>query len=125
MRTMDRVAAWLLIAFGATHLVLTHKADPQLGMNAIWFASGGLLMMTIAALNLLRVAYGPIARGVRAVSVIANVALLLLISAISARVPMRGNPQVVIGMVLAAVLTAFSIFRRVPQAQARMAHGGE
>jgi hypothetical protein len=119
---MDRIVAWVLVAFGLMHLALTGKAHPHLGINAIWFASGGLLMMTIAALNLLRVAYGSVARGVHAVSVVANLVLLLMLAAIAARLPIRGNPQIVVGLVLVVLLTAFSIFGRTPtqvqQAQA-------
>ena len=119
MRTLDRIVAWLLVAFGLIHLALTGKAYPHLDINAIWFASGGLLMMTIATLNLLRVAYGSIATGVHAVSVLANFMLLLLILAIATRLPVRGNPQVVVGLVLVVLLTAFSIFGRTRPRQAQ------
>ena len=119
MKTMDKVLGWLLIAFGLVHLALTGKAHPQLGIDAIWFASGGLFMMMIGALNLLRVAYTSMARGVHAVSVIGNFMLLLLIVVIAIHVPMRSNPQVLVGLALAGLLTAFSIFRRVPQVQAQ------
>lgn len=125
MRTMDRIVAWLLLAFGLIHLALTGKVHPNLGTNAIWFASGGLLMVTIAALNLLRVAYGSVARGVHAVSVVANLVLLLLILAIATRLPVRGNPQVLVGMVLAVLLTAFSILRPTRQMQAQSAQAGK
>lgn len=125
MRTMDKIVAWLLVAFGLTHLALTRKVHPHLGINAIWFASGGLLMMTIAALNLLRVAYGSVARGVHAVSLVANLVLLLLIATIATRLPVRGNPQVLVGMVLAVLLTAFSIFRRTRPMQVRQAQAGK
>lgn len=112
MRTIDRIVAWLLVAFGLIHLALTGKVHPHLGINAIWFASGGLLMMAIAALNLLRVAHGSIARGLHAVSVIGNLLLLFLFAAIATRLPIRGNPQIVVGLVLVLSLTAFSILRR-------------
>lgn len=125
MRTLDKVVSWLLIAFGAVHVSLTRRVHPQLGINAIWFASGGLFMMTIAALNLLRIAYGAAARGVRAVSVAANLVLLLLMLLIAARVPIRGNPQVAVGLALAALLTLFSLFQRSGQPQAGAAQAGK
>lgn len=103
---------WLLIAFGAIHLSLTGKFDPNLGISAIWFASGGLLIITIGALNLLRVAYANVANGVYIVSVVANVVLVLLMLFITTRVPMRSNPQVVIGLILAGLLTGISLLRR-------------
>ncbi|HTM89557.1 MAG TPA: hypothetical protein VL155_15240 [Terriglobales bacterium] len=111
MRTLDIILGWLLIAFGAAHAALTRKVNPDMGINAVWFASGGLLMITIGALNLLRVAYGSVAKGVYLVSVIANIVLLLLMLFIATRLPMRSNPQVLVGLILAALLTAFSVLR--------------
>lgn len=119
MRTIDIVAGWLLIAFGALHVSLTPKFDPTMGMNGIWFASGGLLIITIGALNLLRVAYASVAKRVRVVSVIANVVLVLLILFMAMKVPMRGNPQVLVGLVLAGLLTLLSVFRRDGDTEAR------
>jgi hypothetical protein len=111
MRRFDVVVGWLLIVFGAIHLFLTSKFDPNLGMNAIWFASGGLLIIATGGLNLLRVAYANVAQGVRIVSVTANVVLVLLLVWIATRVPMRSNPQVVIGLILAGLLTGLSVVR--------------
>jgi hypothetical protein len=112
MRKFDVVVGWLLIAFGTIHLLMTRKFDPQVGINAIWFASGGLLIITIGALNLLRVAYANVAKGIYIVSVIANVVLVVLIAFIGTRIPMRSNPQVVLGLVLAGLLTGLSVLRR-------------
>jgi hypothetical protein len=112
VRTLDIIISWLLIAFGLLHASLTRKVHPDLDINAIWFASGGLLIVAIAVLNLLRVAYGSIAKGVWVVSVVANFVLLLLTLLIATRLPLRTNPQVVVGVALAALLTAFSVLRR-------------
>ncbi|HZM09127.1 MAG TPA: hypothetical protein VFC15_02830 [Candidatus Limnocylindrales bacterium] len=119
MRTLDIIIGWLLIAFGVVHISLTRRVHPDIDINAIWFASGGLLMITIGALNLLRVAYSSVAKGVYVVSVIANIVLLLLMLFIATRVPMRSNPQVLVGLILAALLTAFSVLRRADHIQAR------
>ncbi len=112
MRRIDVVLGWALIAFGSIHTLMTRKLDPGLGMNGIWFASGGLLMITIGALNLLRVAYASVAKGVRAVSVVANVVLVALMLLIATRAPMRSNPQITVGLILAVLLTVFSVLRR-------------
>ena len=119
MRTLDIIIGWLLIAFGVVHISLTRRVHPDIDINAIWFASGGLLMITIGALNLLRVAYSSVAKGVYVVSVIANIVLLLLMLFIATRVPMRSNPQVLVGLILAGLLTAFSVLRRADHIQAR------
>jgi len=119
VRTLDIIAGWLLIGFGAAHTALTRRVNPEIDINAIWFASGGLLIITIGALNLLRVAYSSVAKGVYVVSVMANIVLLLLMLFIASRLPIRSNPQVLLGLILAALLTAFSVLRRAGQANAR------
>lgn len=125
MRRLDIIVGWLLIAFGAVHTSLTRRIDPSIGINAIWFASGGLFMITIGVLNLLRVAYSSVAKGICVVSVIANIVLLLLMLLIASRLPMRSNPQVVAGLILAALLTAFSVLRRTGHIQTRQAQSAE
>lgn len=92
---------------------------PVIDINAVWFASGGLLIIAIGALNLLRVAYGSVAKGVYVVSVIANIVLLLMMVVIATVLPLHGNPQVLIGLILAVLLTAFSVLRRTGDVQAR------
>lgn len=119
MRTLDIVIAWILIAFGAVHLSLTRRVHPDIDINAIWFASGGLLIIAIGALNLLRVAYGSAAIGVYRVSVVANIVLLLMMVFIAILLPMRGNPQILVGLILAVLLTALSVVRRTGHIHAR------
>jgi len=92
---------------------------PDIDINAIWFASGGLLIIAIGALDLLRVAYSSVAKGTYVVSVIANIVLLVLMLFIATGVPMRSNPQVLVGLILAALPTAFSVLRRASHIQAR------
>ena len=119
MRTLDILSGWLLIAFGATHTALTRRVHPNLDINAVWFASGGLLIIAIGTLNLLRVAYSGVARGVYVVSVIANIVLLLLMLFIATQLPIRSNPQVLLGLILAVLLAAFSVLHHVGHVQAR------
>ena len=92
---------------------------PDIDINAIWFASGGLLIIAIGALDLLRVAYSSVAKGTYVVSVIANIVLLVLMLSIATGVPMRSNPQIVIGLSLAGSLTALSLLRRGGRIQLR------
>lgn len=72
MRTLDTLTAWILIALGAAHIALTRRVNPHIDISAIWFASGGLLIIAIGTLNLLRVAYSRVARGIYVVSVVAK-----------------------------------------------------
>lgn len=125
MRKLDQAVAWLLIAFGLLHISFTGKFDPTFGANAIWFACGGLLMVSVSVLNLLRVSYASVAKGVHAVSVGANIVLLLLMVFIAVRFPILSNPQVAVGLGLAALLTAFSVFRHGDRGQARQVEIGK
>jgi len=122
VRTLDILTAWILIALGAVHIALTRTVNPNMGIQAIWFASGGLLIVAIGTLNLLRVAYSRVARGVYVVSLIANIVLVLLMLSFAALVPIRSNPQILFGLILAVVLTAFSVLRRPDHVQARQVH---
>ena len=122
MRTLDILTAWILIALGAVHIALTRTVNPNMGIQAIWFASGGLLIVAIGTLNLLRVAYSRVAKGVYVVSLIANIVLVLLMLSFAALVPIRSNPQILFGLILAVLLTAFSALRRPDQVQARQVH---
>lgn len=119
MRTLDIIIAWLLIAFGVVHITLTRTVHPTLDLNAIWFVCGGLLLIAIGALNLLRVAYSAIANGVRIVSVIANIVLLLLMLFMASLLPMRSNPQLLAVLIVAVLLLVFSVGRRDGRVQAR------
>jgi len=112
LKILDIILGWLLIAFGALHVALTRRVHPNFDINAVWFVTGGLLIMAIGALNLLRVAYSSVAKGVHMVSVIANIVLLALMLFIATLAPLRSNPQVLIGLILAVLLTAFSVLRR-------------
>jgi hypothetical protein len=119
VRTLDILIAWILIALGAAHIALTRRVNPNIDINAIWFASGGLLIIAIGTLNLLRVAYSGVARGVYVVSVIANILLVLLMLSFAALLPIRSNLQILLGLILAVLLTAFSVLRRPDHVQAR------
>jgi hypothetical protein len=112
LRILDRIFGWLLVAFGLLHASLTKKVHPNLDIDAVWFACGGLFMSLIGVLNLLRVAYGAVARGVRVTSVIANFVVLAIMVFIATILPVRQNPQVAVGMILAVGLTVFSVVRR-------------
>jgi hypothetical protein len=119
VRTLDTLTAWILMALGGAHIALTRRVNPHIDLNAIWFASGGLLIIAIGTLNLLRVAYSRVARGIYVVSVIANLVLVLLMLSFATVLPIRSNAQVLLGLILAVLLTAFSVFRRADHVQAR------
>lgn len=76
MRTLDALFAWLILGFGALHCAVAFGKYDRLSDDALWFFSGGLALLLLAALNLLRVRYAGVAPGVRRVCIAANLALL-------------------------------------------------
>ena len=73
MRLIYFIISILIIGLGVVHLVATPHFYPHLTSAAVWFASGGLLIILTGFLNLLRRAYGEIAFGIRLVCVITNI----------------------------------------------------
>ncbi len=116
MKIADTIVSWLTLILGVIHCAFTRRAYPEFGLPALWFLGSGLFIILVAAANLLRIRYAGVAAGVRAVCILANLALLALAIAIARVVPLKGNPQVVISIVLAALLTIFSIVRRPARA---------
>jgi hypothetical protein len=106
------VAACLVVILAAIPCLLTPKVYPQFGLAAIWFFGAGLFMMLVGAINLLRIRYAGAAPGVRIVCIVANLVLLAFLIAIAFTVTLKQNPQVIIFLVLAALLTISSVMRR-------------
>ena len=112
MRIVDIVAAWLVLILAVIHCALAPKVYPQFGMVVIWFLGAGLFMMLVAAINLLRIGYAGVAPGIRVVCIVTNLVLLAFVVALASIVALKQNPQVIISLVLAVLLTIFSIVRR-------------
>lgn len=66
---------WLAIGLGVVHLVATPRYSAQFTQAALWFASGGLLMVLTGTVNLLNRAHGRAAAGLRRVSVAMNIVM--------------------------------------------------
>ncbi len=111
MKTLDRILAWTLLAFGCLHtaiaVVLMSK---NLNLDSAWFFSGGLAMIFGAFLNLIR-AYRPPDQVVARISVLAN--LLLLVLAVLfcwvLRHDLMQNPQVVVFVPLVVLELLLSV----------------
>lgn len=116
MKIFDTVVAWLVLVLGAFHCAVTPKAYPGFTLAALWFVSAGLLMILLAAVNLLRIRYAAVAPGVRAVCIAANVVLLIWAAGFAVVLPVTKKPQVIVSIVLIALLTVFSIVRRPERA---------
>jgi hypothetical protein len=62
-----------LVVLGLVHMLTTFRLFDELTGSAIWFFSGGIAMVLLGFLNLLNREYGRHARGMRVISVGANV----------------------------------------------------
>ena len=73
MRHVYLVLSIGIISLGVIHTAATPKLFSHLTSAALWFASGGLVLMLTGSLNLLRRAYGALAYGLTLVCVITNI----------------------------------------------------
>jgi hypothetical protein len=111
MKTLDRVLAWVLLAFGCLHtagsVVLMSKT---LNLDSAWFFSGGLAVIFGAFLNLIRT-YRPTDSAIARTSVLANLLLLILSLLLGwvLRRDLRGNPQATGLIILAVAQLVFSV----------------
>ena len=119
MRTLDKIAAWLLLLMGAIHGSATFLVYKTFDINAIWFFSAAIAMWLTAAFSLLRISYAALVPPLRWVALAANLLLLALDVAIAAVVPLRSNPQVTLLAVLLLLGIAFSLRAPYPASPAR------
>ena len=75
MRRLYLILALLVVALGLFHTVSTPRFFDELDSRALWFASGGLLLLLAGILTLLNRAYGATARGVRWAAVSTNIVM--------------------------------------------------
>ena len=119
MKAVDIVAAVLLIALAIVHCLGTlFNAQPGWDVNALWSLSGGMFVALVGGVNLLRVRYGAMAFGLRAVSIVANIILLALTFLLAGALGMAHHVHsvAVIVVVLAATIVSFRPMR--PEAKA-------
>ncbi|HYO63262.1 MAG TPA: hypothetical protein VER08_06350 [Pyrinomonadaceae bacterium] len=74
---VDRLLGWTVVLLGVLQCLSTPRFFREVEEPAAWFFAGGLLLITVGALSLLRLGYGADAPGVRRVSLAANVVLAL------------------------------------------------
>lgn len=111
MRTTDRICAWIVLLLGCVHCAVTFVVHKTFTVEAIWFVSGGLVLIFGALLNLVRIAR-PGDRLLARVSALAN---LLLFGLFGIAVPwllhrdLKQNPQVIVVAIAIAVELGFSL----------------
>jgi hypothetical protein len=110
MKTLDRIIAVLIVLFGATHAALAPVFRGHYDGAGMWFLSGGLMIIFLGLMNLVRA--GSPAAAPRWAALAANVMGLAFTAGLVPLVPLRQSPQIVVFLVLTAAATLFSLLRR-------------
>jgi hypothetical protein len=114
MKTVDYVFAILVLVLGLLHCAAAPVFRGRYGVEGMWFLSGGLMLMMIGLMNLVRIASS--AGSARAGAIVANLVGLGFTVGLFPLVSLRQDPQVLAGAVVLAVPTILSILRRPPRA---------
>ena len=77
MNKAEAILGWLLIGLGVMQWIATPWFFKTAEEPAFWFFGGGITLAVVGAMNLLRLRYGAVARGLVLVSVGSNVVLAL------------------------------------------------
>jgi hypothetical protein len=111
MKLIDRILAWVLLVLGCVHCAVTFVVHKTFTVEAIWFVSGGLVLIFGALLNLVRIARRDDTLPARA-SALAN---LLLFALFGIAVPwllhrdLKQNPQVIVAAIAVTAEFGFSL----------------
>jgi len=99
-----------IIALGLVHMAATTRFFAALTQSALWFLSGGLVMVLTGALNLLNRSYGGVAPGLRWVSVAANVVM----TTFALTAGLVGRASVVELLVIVGLLAGATVLSALP-----------
>lgn len=110
MKTVDRVVAVLILLLGTIHAGLAPVFRGRLDVAGMWFLSGGLMLIFLGLLNLVRV--GSPGAAARRAALIADILGLAFVLGLVPLVSLRLNPQVTLSILLIAAATVFSLLGR-------------
>ena len=111
MRTADRIFAWIVLLLGCVHCAVTFVVHKTFTVEAIWFVSGGLVLIFGALLNLVRIARTNDRLLARA-SAVANLLLFALFGIAMVWLlhrDLKQNPQVIVAAIAIAAELGFSL----------------
>ncbi|HEY9403336.1 MAG TPA: hypothetical protein VIQ24_11775 [Pyrinomonadaceae bacterium] len=77
IQAIDKALGVVVISLGLLQCLSTSYFFHRIEEPAAWFFAGGMLLMLVGALTLLRIRYGLIAPGVKHVSIAANLMVSL------------------------------------------------
>lgn len=110
MKTVDRLVAVLILLLGTVHAGLALVFRGRSDLASMWFLSGGLMLIFLGLLNLVRT--GSPGATARWVALGANILALAFVVGLVPLVSLRQNPQVTLSILLVAAATLFSFLRR-------------
>ena len=110
MRAVDRLVAVLILLLGIVHASLAPVFHGGTGIAGMWFLSGGLMLIFLGLLNLVRT--GAPGAAARWAALGANILTLAFVLGLVPLVSLRQNPQVTLLILAIAAATLFSLLRR-------------
>ena len=116
MNKAEAILGWVLIGLGAMQWIATPVFFKTAEEAGFWFFGGGITLAVVGAMNLLRLRYGSVARGLVLVSVGSNVALALFWIAMAFALAYKFNrykaPYVALGLIVATGVLSIIAARR-------------
>jgi sulfite exporter TauE/SafE len=110
MKAVDRVVTVLILLLGAVHVGVGPVLRGRPDLAGMWFLSGGLMLIFLGLLNLVR--SGSPAAAARWAALAANIVALAFVLELARLVTLRQNPQVTAIVLLIAAATVFSLVPR-------------
>ena len=110
MKMLDRLVSVLILLLGLIHVSVAPVFRGGSNLAGMWFLSGGLMLIFLGLMNLVRAA----SRGTAArwAALAANILGLAFVLGLVPLVPLRPNPQLTVSIVVIAVATLLSLLRR-------------
>jgi sulfite exporter TauE/SafE len=107
MKAADRLVAVLILLLGAVHAAVGPVLRGRPDIAGMWFLSGGLMMIFLGLLNLVR--SGSPTAAARWAALGANLLTLAFVVELARLASLRQNPQVTVIILLIAAATVFSL----------------
>jgi hypothetical protein len=109
MKLAYMALAYGIIALGIVHMAATFRFFDAASQAALWFFSGGLVIVLTGALNLLNREYGGVAPGLQRVCIATNV--VMTVFALAAGLVGRASVTelcVIVGLFIGAIVLSAS-----------------
>ena len=117
MNRFEVILAWILVGLGVLQWLATPLFFRRAEEPAFWFFGGGITLVLVGVLNLLRRKYGERARGLVLVSVVANLVLagfwVAMAVALSYKFTRYVAPYIALGLIVLNAVISLTDLQRV------------